>query len=383
MLTCLKDRFSLPAGSHYLNCAYMSPLSKRVVEAGEWGIRRKTVPYEIHATDFFEGVQRVRTLFAQLINAPDPRRIAVVPSASYGLSQVASNTPITRGQKIVIAHEQFPSNVYIWWRLAERTEAQVEVVRPPDDAVSRGAAWNEALLESVDERTAVVAIGQVHWTDGTLFDLAAIRERTRAVGAALVVDGTQSVGAIPFDVQQLQPDALVVAAYKWLMGPYSIGAAYYGRLYDDGVPLEETWMGREGSENFGRLVDYNSSHRPLAVRYDMGEVSNFILVPMFIAALEQVLDWQPARIEQYARSLSGGLIDRLRSAGYAVTDDRWRRGHLFGVRPPASVDFAALHERLQERRVFVSVRGSALRVSVHAFNDASDLDALGDALEVR
>ena len=115
----------------------------------------------------------------------------------------------------------------------------------------------------------------MHWTDGTRFDLAAIGARAREVGAALVVDGTQSVGALPFDVQQLRPDALVCATYKWLMGPYSLGFAYLGPRFDDGEPLEETWIGRRGSENFKELVDYQDDYQPGALRYDVGERSNF------------------------------------------------------------------------------------------------------------
>ena len=80
-------------------------------------------------------------------------------------------------------------------------------------------------LAAIDDQTAAVSIGQVHWVNGTKYDLTSIRQKTRAVGAALIIDGTQSIGALPFDVQEVQPDALVVAGYKWLMGPYSIGMA--------------------------------------------------------------------------------------------------------------------------------------------------------------
>ena len=86
-------------------------------------------------------------------------------------------------------------------------------------------------------------------------------ERTRAVGAALILDGTQTVGAVPIDVKALDPDALIVAAYKWLLGPYSLSLAWFGECYLDGVPLEEAWIGRRGSENFAGLVDYVDDQR--------------------------------------------------------------------------------------------------------------------------
>ena len=73
--------------------------------------------------------------------------------------------------------------------------------------------------------------GVVHWADGTIFDLEKIREKTNKVGAMLIIDGTQSIGTMPFDLKKVKPDALICAAYKWLMGPYGFGVAYYGNNY--------------------------------------------------------------------------------------------------------------------------------------------------------
>lgn len=380
MLSCQKSRFSLPDDEHYLNCAYMSPISVAVETAGMTGVARKRVPSRIATTDFFAEADRARALFARLVNAPDPARIAIIPSASYGLAIAARNLPAAAGQTIVVTHEQFPANVYAWRRLAQDRGVEVRTVQPPADGEGRGRGWNARLLEAIDARTAIVALGHVHWTDGTKFDLEAIGRRAREVGAALVVDGTQSVGALPFDVQAVQPDALVCATYKWLMGPYSMGFAYLGPRFDAGEPLEETWMGRAGSENFKDLVNYRDDYQPGAVRYDMGEKSNFALMPMALAALEQVLDWQPARVQEYCAALTADLFERVRALGYTVEAPEYRGAHLFGLRAPAGTDISAIGDRLRERKVLVSLRGSALRVAPHVYNDARDIAALIDAL---
>ncbi len=369
-----KDEFSLPADHHYLNCAYMTPLSRRVQAAGEAAIRRAAVPADIQTEDFFSGCDHVRELFARLINAPDPQRIAIIPSASYGLSAVARNTPMERGQNAVIVHHQFPSNVHIWRRKCETAGAELRVVRPPTDGPGCARAWNDAILEAIDGDTAVVAQGVVHWTDGTPFEVEAIASRAREVGAAFILDATQAVGAMPFDLQRVQPDALICAAYKWLTGPYSIGAAYFGSRYDDGTPLEETWMGRVGSEDFAALVEQSELYRPGALRYDMGEAANFILIPMFIEALEQLLEWGVENIQAYCRGLTRELIEEI--AGERDPDGPEPVGHLFGFHVPAGVDPAELQARLCARQVFVSVRGDAIRVAPHIYNDAADIEAL-------
>lgn len=379
MLACQKSRFSLPDDEHYLNCAYMSPLSVAVESAGITGVARKRVPSRLSQSDFFTESMRARTLFARLVNAPDPSRVAIIPAASYGLAIAANNLPAVAGQTIVVTHEQFPANVYPWRRLEARG-VELRTVRPPDGAEGRGREWNARLLAAIDDRTAIVALGHVHWTDGTKFDLEAIGRRAREVGAALVVDGTQSVGALPFDVQAIQPDALVCATYKWLTGPYSMGFAYLGPRFDDGEPLEETWIGRAGSEHFKDLVNYRDDYQPGAIRYDVGERTNFALMPMAIAGLEQLLEWQPARIQEYVAALTAPLFDRVRAAGYTVEDAAFRGAHLFGLRAAAGVDITAVNDRLRARKVHVSLRGSAIRVSPHVYNDARDIDALADAL---
>jgi selenocysteine lyase/cysteine desulfurase len=379
MISCQRDRFSIPLDRHYLNCAYMSPLSKRVEEAGIAGVRRKARPYEIRPTDFYTGCDRVRDLFGKLINAP-ASRIAIIPSASYGLAAVAKNLRLARGQNVVVAHDQFPANMYAWRRSTAESGGEMRVVRAPADDHRRGRLWNEAVLEAIDGRTGVVALGNVHWTDGTRFDLERIGERAREVGAALVVDGTQSVGAMPTDVSVFRPDALICAAYKWLTGPYAIGVAYLGERFDDGVPLEETWIGREGSENFARLVDYQDRYRSGMARYDMGECSNFALVPMLIAALEQLTEWTVPGIAEYCRKLSEPLIAGVQERGFRVEDAEWRGAHLFGLRMPPNRNLEDLHTKLEARHVFVSVRGSVIRVAPHVYNDQSDIHALLEAI---
>lgn len=378
MLSCQRAQFEMPPGLHYLNGAYMSPLSRAVLAAGRDGLSRKAVPTRIGPRDFFIQSDEARARFARVVNAP-AERIAIIPSASYGVATVAHNLATGRAQNIVILHEQFPSNVYGWRRLAAATSAQIRTVQPPK-GWPRGEAWNTKIIEAIDSATAVVALPHVHWTDGTRFDLAAIGERARAVGAALIVDGTQSVGALPFDVDEIRPDALITAAYKWLMGPYGIGFAYYGERFSKGVPLEENWITRAGAEDFSRLVDYQEDYAPGAVRFDMGERSNPILLAMAIAAMDEVLKSGVQARQAYCRDLIEPFMSELAGLGIKVEAADWRASHLFGLHLPSESDVRALERALGERHVIVSIRGDAVRVSPNVYNDADDMAALVRAL---
>lgn len=379
-LACQKRLFQLEEGAHFLNCAYLGPLPRSVAEAGMEGIRRKCSPTPLPSEAFFTDCGRARERFGRLVNAP-PERIALAPSASYGIEVAARNLPLEPGQNIVVLGEQFPSNVYAWQRQAAAHGCDIRTVDRPGPPPS-AALWNERLLEAIGPDTAVVALPHCHWTDGTRIDLEAAGERAREVGAALVVDGSQSVGAVPFDVENIRPDALITVGYKWLLGPYSTAFGYYGARFDDGAPLEETWISRRGSEDFQGLVDYTDEYREGAARYDVGQTSNFILIPMLIEALDLILAWGPANILEYCRALLAGLADELRVRGWAIEDDEWRTGNILGVRLPVGCDLAEVDARLAEARVYASLRGDALRVSPNVYNEPRDIDALRQVLAI-
>jgi len=378
MLQCQRNAFQLPVDGHYLNCAYMSPLMRRVEDAGVEGIRQKRNPADIHPTDFFEEVNRVRGLFARLIQAEDAARIAVVPSVSYGLTAAARNLPLTAGQSVVVAAGQMPSNVYCWRRVAAERQAALRTVAAPTDG---DGTFTGAILDAIDERTAVVALGTVHWFDGRRLDLEAIADRVRAVGAHLVLDGTQSVGAVPFDVERIRPAAIVVACYKWLLGPYSVSLAWYGPEMDEGVPLEETWLARPESDDFARLAEYREDFRPKAARYDVGETSNFALMPMVHAGLEQLMEWTVEEVAAYCGRVTAEIGQAAERLGYAMVDPGERSPHIIGVRLRSEAQAAVLRDSLAARNVQVSVRGDAVRISPNVYNDLDDVAALVAALD--
>lgn len=376
-MDCQKHLFSLPENQHYLNCAYFSPLLKTVEEAGIEGILQKREPWHTTPSDFFESSHRLRELFTDLINARSASQIAIMPAVSYGISTVAKNLPASAsGKKIIVAGEQYPSNVYSWRRYCKQAGCRIDTIKAPTDFENRGKIWNERILDAIDRDTLMLAMANIHWTDGTLFDLERLGSRAREVDALFVIDGTQSVGALPFDVQHLKPDALFCAGYKWLMGPYSIALGYFGERFAESMPLEEGWIEREGSEDFSGLVNYTDTFQQGAVRHDVGERSNFILVPMMIKALEQILEWDPAEIQNYCRELSREAAQKLPERGYKIEDPDWRTHHLFGIYLPEQIQTADLQQKLIESNVHVSVRGSALRVSPNVYNNQENIEAL-------
>jgi selenocysteine lyase/cysteine desulfurase len=288
---------------------------------------------------------------------------------------------LRNGQNIVLVDEQFPSNYYTWERLCREKGGALKLIGPGPGDVGRGQRWGEAILNAINDQTAAVSMGHVHWADGTKFNLKAIGEKCRKYGAKLIVDGTQSVGALPFDINEIKPDALICAGYKWLMGPYSIAVGYFGPHFDGGVPIEENWINRKDSDQFEKLVKYQDEYRPLAWRYNMGECSNFIQVPMLTAAIDQLVKWTPAAIQDYCARLQAPFLSRLKELGCTVENDEFRSQHLFGIKLPENVDVIALKDELALRNVFVSIRGAYVRVAPHVYNEPAHFDMLVGAIQ--
>jgi len=374
MLSSQSHLFSLPTDVTYLNGAYMAPLSNAVAEIGQKALLQKQNPTKIFGDDFFEPTKKLKQIFAKLIDVKEAEQIAIIPSVSYGLATVANNISLKADDEIVVLEAQFPTNVYVWQKLADKYKAKIITVKAPALKANRGQEWNKRILNSITAKTAVVAVPHVHWADGTLFDLEAIRKKTKENDSLLIIDGTQSVGALSFSVEKIQPDALVCAGYKWLMGAYGLGVAYYSEKFNDGNPIEENWINRFNSQDFTGLVNYESRYQPHSGRYNMGEVSSFIATPMLIKSIEQLLVWQPKNIQDYCQSISNDAIESLRELGCFVEEDVYRAKHLFGVYLPNSFDTEKLKERFSTNNIFVSFRGKAIRVAPNVYNSKADFD---------
>jgi selenocysteine lyase/cysteine desulfurase len=283
--------------------------------------------------------------------------------------------PVHEGEKIIILEDQFPSNVYPWRELTSREGAKLVTVPRPEDS-----DWTRVLVEEIDGDTAVVAAPNCHWTDGSLVDLVRVGEKVREAGAALVVDGIQSLGALPFDVSEIRPDFLVTAAYKWLLGPYGVGFMYVDEKHREGQPIEHNWINRRGSEEFSELVDYQDAFQPGARRYDVGERSNFVLLPMAAEALGLLLEWEVENVSETIGALTDLIEQKAEQLGITAIPKERRARHMIGLMlgPGAPDDLAT---KLTHHDVFVSVRGPSVRVSPHLYNTKEDVDRFFDVLE--
>ncbi|MPY75446.1 MAG: aminotransferase class V-fold PLP-dependent enzyme [Alphaproteobacteria bacterium] len=372
MIPNQRHLFDIPADVVYMNCASHSPLLRTSFEAGQQAVMRKAHPWGSFREDAAAECETLRGLYARLIGASE-RDIAIVPSTSYGIATAAANLPVARGQKIVVLQDQFPSNYHAWVYLALDKGAELVTVPRPADG-----DWTSAILERIDGSTAIAAVPPCHWTDGSLVNLQPIGERCRAVGSAFVIDATQACGARPIDVRKLRPDFLAASGYKWLLCPYTLSFLYAAPHRQNGRSLEHH---RTNSANDGRAMgEHDSVVGDGARRYDMGERNNPIGLPMAIAAIEQLLAWDPAEVTETVKPLTDRIAEMAAERGFTVPPAAHRVAHIIGMRRqdgvPGDVD-----RRLAAKNVHVSLRGDSIRVSPHVFNGLDDVDRLFAALD--
>jgi len=361
--------FDLPGHIAYLACAAQSPIPRVAQAAGLRGLERKFHPWDAHRMEDLEAVaEDCRGLFGGLIGAT-AEDIAIVPAASYGIAVAAANLPLARQQAVLLLEGQYPSDYYAWQAKAAAAGATLKVVPRPADG-----DWTQAALACLTPEVAIAALPPSHWTDGGALDLVVLGAACRRVGAALVVDATQAVGAQPFDVALVRPDFLVCSGYKWLFCPYTLAFLYVAPAHQQGRPLEEHAGARAGWEG------YHEAYLPGARRFDMGERLNHVNIPMAAAALRLVSGIGPAAVAAGLRPLTDRVAGLAVERGWRTPPAAHRVAHYIGLRraqpfPPT------VEQHLRARDLHVSPRGGGLRVAPWLFATPDEIDRLFRALD--
>ena len=196
-ISCQRNLFNIPNDIVYLNTAYISPLSLKVENAINEGCNLETQPWRIDPEfHFFQQIKETKLIFSNLFNV-SYQNVSLIPSASYGISTAANNIKLTKTKnKILILKDQFPSNVYPWMELCRQQEGAMQIIDK-----SNTITLTEELIKKIDERVAVVAIPNIRWTDGYMIDLNEISVKCKKFNVKLVLDLTQSAGAMHIDLE--------------------------------------------------------------------------------------------------------------------------------------------------------------------------------------
>lgn len=362
--------FVLPHGTLHLDAAAQGPRLRAVLEAGHAGLDATATPWRVSSDAWDARTEALRRLAADVLFEGDIDGLAMLPSAAHGLAIAARNAPLAAGDAVLLQGGQFPSNALPWQQRCAETGARIVVAQR-----AAGSDATRALLDAMDgdPRITVVAIDQAHWHDGTLVDIGAVAARTRASGAMLVLDLSQSLGALRVDLAAWQPDFIVAVGYKWLLGPTGLAWSWAApRWRDSGVSIEQHWLARDAAQVWQAPPDATPRFARGARRFDAGGVVDMPRLAMAQAALLQLQRWGLPHITATLGALTATLDHALHAHGLAAWITPGHAPHFTALRPPRD-RLDALAAALLEADVVCTVRSGVVRIAPHLHVSGDDM----------
>ncbi len=351
----------------YLNTATFGQMPRRATEAVARHFEHRD---ELACSDFlswYGDADRIRELVAQLIHS-HAEDIAFVPNVAAALAIVMTGIEWKPGDRIVTLEDEFPDSIY-WPALASASNG-IEFVEAP---------WDR-FYESIDERTRLVVLSEVNYVTGFRPPAAEVARRAHEAGALFFLDGTQSLGALTFDVNTVQPDIYAVHGYKWLLSPTGAAFAYVSPAVRDRLrPSVIGWRSHREWRSVDNLHHGAPELAGAAEKYEGGMLTFPVLYAM-AASVEMFLELGPDAVEARALGLARCTRDALRGLGAFLPSDASPHFNSAIVAARFSVPASPLARSLKERGVLVSARHDYLRVSTHFYNAEEDVARLVEEL---
>lgn len=359
----------------YLDLAGESPMPKVSIRAVQAALEAKKYPHHKPESTFFEVPNRIRASIAKLIGGK-PEEIALTSGASAGVAAVAYALTWKPGDEVITAKGEFPLQYTAWKPMEEREGLKLKIVSPRERFITA-----DDLIAAITPRTRMVSVSLVRYDDGSLLDGARVADACHKQGALLLLDASQSCGALPMDVSQLGADFMVCAGYKWLLGPFGTGF-FWAKSEHLGIvrPGPFNWMAVEGSDNFAALNFEDPKPAASAKRWDAPEWAsyfNFNLAAMDVS-VDFVVRMGPQLVTAHNRKLIELLFERLPKDRYVLASptDAARRGPYGCFAARSREKTMEVYQRLRKENVVVSLREGNIRVSPHLYNTERDIDRL-------
>lgn len=357
----------------YLNAAWQGPLPRAsalaVTEALEW----KKYPYKIPDGAYFSLADRVRALVARLING-EPDEVALTTGASSGLASVALGLGWKPDDEVLVVRGDFVAHLATWAPLAQAGRLRLNTVVPRGEFVTA-----EDFLAQIGPHTRLVSASLVQPYDGALLDARTLVNACHAVGALLLLDVSQCLGAMPLDVRTLGADFVTCAAYKWLLGPYGTGFFWvHPERIAQMLPGPVCWSALEGARNPGTYSMENIKVARGAYRWDTPETGSFFNLSALSCSLEFLLKSGVQTVWEHNRRLIADMIEQLPAEQCVLASPRDPngRGPFVCIKAQTTEKTTTLYQKLRAEHICVSLRNGALRVSPHLYNTKQDTDRL-------
>lgn len=357
----------------YLNFAAHAAIPRVALNAVQASVAAKRRPHLVDDRSFFFVAANLRQTLATLIGASRDD-IALTTGAGAGLATIAYALKWSAGDEVIIAGGEFPAHYATWKPMEAREGIKVQITHPQDQFIQSGD-----LIAAMTPRTRVISVSHVRFDDGSILDASSLAAACKRNGTLLVLDVSQSCGAIPMDVSSLGADFIVCAGYKYLLSPWGTGFLWAKPENADLLrPGPYNWLSQD-VETFARLNYVDPRPARTLSRWDAAEASsiyNFNLTVMEASA-RFVLNATPALIHDHNQTLIDYFFERLPD-GYRLASPRQasHRGVFGCIEVGSRSDTESLYQTLRDERFVVALREGKIRVAPHLLNSTQDMDRL-------
>lgn len=367
-----QKEFPLDNGLIHLNHAAVAPWPERtraaVAAFAEENTRQGSKGY----LRWYQIEQDLRARLARLINAQSAADIALLKSTSEALSFIAYGLDWQAGDNIVGLAGEFPSNRIVWESLASRG---VELRLADADSEDPEAA----MLALVDDKTRLLTVSAVQFATGLRMDLPRLGRFCRENEVLFCVDAIQQIGALPFDVEEIQADFVAADGHKWMLGPEGLALFWVRPELRDRLSLQEY-----GWHMVEAMGDYDRQDWQIATdarRFECGSPNTLgtIALEASLSLLEEV---GMEQVRQAIWQRVDCLLDRINAhpqLEVLSAQNSERRSAIVTFRH-LEISSEILYKQLQEKEILCAMRGGGIRFSPHFYTPMENLDAALEAI---
>ena len=370
------SEFPLEPGLVHLNHAGVGPWPKSTQEIICAFAQENMLHGSLNYRQWERTEAELRSLAAQLINAPAPDNIALLKNTSEALSLVAYGLTWNPGDEIIIPVGEFPSNRIVWESLAERYGVKVIIV---SHSTGTEGSIEESIINATSNKTRLISVSSVSYASGYRMDLEKVGAYCKANNILFCIDAIQSLGAIPFDVQSCHADFVAADGHKWMLAPEGVAIFYVNpeRIYD--VQLRQ--FGWHMVEHVGDYMRNDWKKATTARRFECGSPNN-----MGIHALKQSLELLLnyginevfSDIIEHCRYIETQLVEM--GCRIISEQDKNKRSGIITFSHP-DVESEDLYKHLMQHNVLCAYRGGGVRFSPHFYTRRPSIDKAMDVLK--
>lgn len=370
--TPYRELFPIAKRLAVFNHAGVSPLNTRAVAAMN-AFNEQCLMFSLN--EFRDGttttLNDLRQRFATLVNARSIDEIVLMPNTAAGINTAALSLPLRPGDNVLVLDGDYPANIYPWMNLSHRGVLTKFV------PARNGGLDLDVLVSRIDSHTRVIAMSTVVFATGFRNDLVAVGQICKERGIFFVVDGIQSLGALPFDVQAANVDFLAAGSQKWLLGPIGGGFMYVRReILDQLVP--GAYVGAASTVDPWNFLDYNFTPLPTAERFNLGS-QNMLGMYGVRASLEMIQEAGIEHVAERVLMLAGVAIGDLQERGFTLSASTAPE-HRSGIVIPEVADPVAACAKLEAAGIICIPRGKGVRIAPHFYNTEEEVLRVGEVL---